>query len=175
MPFSWLDSRALVSNNLSNFVLNGGSVYASDWAHLIIEAAWPEKIDFVGDDDQFIDPTLATFDMGDTAYVGMATTVQGEVLDATMGLALGTGVADIVYDLDAWVVPLSADAGASVMIQGEVQTYDITTGVPSTGTTNVPLAIRFSEGGTVIYTTFHNELQMTMDMEIALKEIILSL
>ena len=34
---------------------------------------------------------------------------------------------------------------------------------------NVPLAVRFSPGGTVIYTTFHNETQITIDMEAVLK------
>ena len=175
MPFSWLESQNIVATNLSNFVSSGGSVYASDWAHLIIEATWPDKIDFMGDDDRFDDPTGLSIDTSQSAYGGMSGDVLGEVLDSTMALALGTGVAEIVYDLDAWVVPLSVSAGASVMIQGDVMAYDMSTGVPNLTLSATPLAVRFTEGGTVIYTTFHNELQMTMDMEIALKEIILSL
>ena len=174
MPFSWLESRTLVANNLANFVADGGSVYSSDWAHLVVEAAWPDKIDFYGDDDQFNDPTMS-LDLADSAYVGRATNTNGEVLDQTMIMALGSTSADIIYDLDAWVVPLSVGGGASVMIQGSAPTWDITTGNPATTYDNVPLAVRFDTGGTVIYTTFHNELQITMDMEIALKEIILSL
>ena len=104
MPFSWLESRPLVVANLVNFVQNGGSVYASDWAHLIVEAAWPDKIDFIGDDSLFRDPSTS-LDLSDSPYVGMATDIQAEVLDETMALALGTGYADITYDLDAWVVP----------------------------------------------------------------------
>ena len=156
------------------FVSDGGSVYSSDWAHLIVEAAWPDKIDFYGDDDLFHDPTMS-LDLADSAYVGRATNTNGEVLDQTMVMALGSTSANIIYDLDAWVVPLSVGGGASVMIQGSAPTWDIATGNPATTYNNVPLAIRFDPGGTVIYTTFHNELQITMDMEIALKEIILSL
>ena len=174
MPFSWLDSRSLVANNLSNFVTDGGSVYSSDWAHLIVEAAWPDKIDFYGNDGAFNDPSTS-LDLTDSAYVGRATNTNAEVLDQTMIMALGSTTANIVYDLDAWVVPLSVSTDSSVMIQGSAPTWDITTGSPATTYNNVPLAIRFDSGGTVIYTTFHNELQITMDMEIALKEIILSL
>ena len=174
MPFTWLESRALVASNLANFVADGGSVYASDWAHLLIEAAWPNKIDFFGDDSKFSDPTTS-LDLGDSAYVGRSTNVHAEVLDETMIMALGSSIADIGYDLDAWVVPMSVGNDATIMIQGDAPTWDITTGLPSSTYNNVPLAIQFMPGGRVIYTTFHNEIQMTMDMEIALKEIILSL
>lgn len=174
MPFSWLESRSLVASNLANFVADGGSVYASDWAHLLIEAAWPDKIDFFGDDTLFPDPTTS-LDLTDSAYVGRAINLHAEVLDEIMIMALGSAIADIGYDLDAWVVPMSVGSGASVMIRGDAPTWDITTGVPASTYNNVPLAVQFAPGGRVIYTTFHNELQMTMDMEIALKEIILSL
>jgi len=127
----------------------------------------------VGADGEFPDPTLA-FDLSDSAYVGRATNIQAEVIDATMGLVLG-GTADIVYDLDAWVVPLSVSSGASAMLVGPAPTWDVNTGEISSTYQDAPLAVRFAAGGTVIYTTFHNELQMTTDMEIALKEIILSL
>ncbi|MEC7984363.1 MAG: choice-of-anchor D domain-containing protein [Myxococcota bacterium] len=173
MPFSWLDSRPLIAANMANFVQNGGSVYASDWAHLIVEAAWPERIDFVGDDSLFRDPSTS-LDLSDSAYVGMATDLQAEVLDGTMQLALGSEYADITYDLDAWVVPIALES-ATPMLQGSVPTWDVSSGAPSDIYHNVPLAVKFSAGGTVIYTTFHNELQLTLDMEKALKEIILTL
>jgi|GEM_PF-1351521 len=173
MPFTWLESRSLVAANLRNFVDDGGSVYASDWAHQIIEAAWPDMIDFVGADEDFPDPTIE-FDLSNSAYVGRATNIQAEVIDSTMGLVLG-GTANIVYDLDAWVVPISVSSGASAMLSGPAPTWDIETGDSSTTYHDAPLAVRFGSGGTVIYTTFHNELQITADMELALKEIILSL
>ena len=38
-----------------------------------------------------------------------------------------------------------------------------------------PLAVQFDDGGRVIYTTFHNEHQLTVDMELLLTEIIFKL
>ena len=40
---------------------------------------------------------------------------------------------------------------------------------------DVPLAVQIDDGGRVIYTTFHNEQQITVDMEALLMEIILKL
>ncbi|HEY4223979.1 MAG TPA: carboxypeptidase-like regulatory domain-containing protein, partial [Myxococcota bacterium] len=39
--------------NLQQFVQNGGSVYASDWAFSLVETAWPNEIDFVGTDNVY--------------------------------------------------------------------------------------------------------------------------
>ncbi|MBI4822526.1 MAG: choice-of-anchor D domain-containing protein [Deltaproteobacteria bacterium] len=48
------DENVATSNagltNLRNFVTNGGSVYASDWAYDVIEMGWPSHNDFHGDD-----------------------------------------------------------------------------------------------------------------------------
>ena len=59
MPFNWLGHRGQVATNLRDYVDEGGSVYASDWAHMIIEAAWPNQIEFVGNDGNFFDPSTA--------------------------------------------------------------------------------------------------------------------
>lgn len=172
MPFTWQNSQSLVTSNLSSFVAEGGSVYASDWAHQIIEAAWPNKIDFVGHDHEFPDPYV-DYDLTNTPYVGQSTYLEANVLDGTMSQILGS-TAQINYDLDAWVVPLSMGSGASAMLTGTAPAWDLTTWDTVTYQ-NVPLAVRFAPGGTVIYTTFHNESQMTSDMELALKEMILNL
>ncbi|HEY1101599.1 MAG TPA: carboxypeptidase-like regulatory domain-containing protein, partial [Myxococcota bacterium] len=37
-------------DRLRTFVANGGSVYASDWAYNVVEAVWPDFIDFLGDE-----------------------------------------------------------------------------------------------------------------------------
>src|SRR5262245_18911886 len=47
---NWTQYREEVSANLENYVKNGGSVYASDWAFLLVERTWPDEIDFHGDD-----------------------------------------------------------------------------------------------------------------------------
>ncbi len=50
------DESALLSGtglqNVRDFVANGGSLYASDWAYDVIERGWPSYVDFLGDDTQ---------------------------------------------------------------------------------------------------------------------------
>lgn len=174
MPFGWLNQRGSVANNLQEYVEEGGSVYASDWAHMIIEAAWPDQIDFAGNDANFFDPTIA-LNLNNSAFIGRSSSVTADVLDANMQGLLGSTTANLNYDLDAWVVMESVSPDTTILVQGDAPIYDPATFMPDGSLPNVPLAVRFSFGGTVIYTTFHNEAQITIDMEAVLKEIILSL
>ena len=168
MPTDWIASRGTVSSNLQDYVADGGSMYASDWAHGIVEAAFPYAIDFHGD-DEVLGPEEWGFDSH--PYVGASQNVLAEVLDPTMSGAIGNTHASLHYDLDSWVLPQAAGPGSSIMLQGSVYSFTDTVRLVD----NAPLALRFSAGGNVIYTSFHNEHQMTDDMEKALKEIILSL
>lgn len=174
MPFNWLGHRGQVATNLRDYVDEGGSVYASDWAHMIIEAAWPNQIEFVGNDGNFFDPSTA-ISLNNSAFVGRAASITADVLDQNMQGLLGSSTANLNYDLDAWVVMESASTDTAILVRGNAPTYDPATFTPNGVLQNVPLAVRFSPGGTVIYTTFHNETQITIDMEAVLKEIILSL
>ena len=170
MPTDWIASRGTVSSNLQDYVADGGSIYASDWAHGIVEAAFPYAIDFHGD-DEILGHEEWGFDSHSHPYVGSSQNVLAEVLDTTMSGAIGNTHASLYYDLDAWVLPQAAGPGSSIMLQGSVYSFTDTVRLVD----NAPLALRFSAGGSVIYTSFHNEHQMTDDMEKALKEIILSL
>ena len=170
MPMDWIASRGVVSSNLQDYVADGGSIYASDWAHGIVEAAFPYAIDFHGD-DSILSPDEFESHTHDHPYVGASQNVLADVLDPTMAGAIGNTNASLYYDLDAWVLPQAAGPGSSVMLQGSVYSYTDRMRLVE----NAPLALQFSAGGSVIYTSFHNEHQMTQDMEKALKEIILSL
>jgi hypothetical protein len=173
--YFWLSERDTVSDNLRRFVEDGGSMYASDWAHQYVEAPFPRLIDFYGDDSLFIDPWQWTGDMSLVPHIGRAGTIEGVVLDETMQVLLGSQ-ASLVYDLDAWVVPLTARTATTVLISGDAPTIDLQSDASGGTLRDVPLATRSIVGdGVVVYTTFHNEQQITVDMEVALKEIILSL
>lgn len=148
---------ALYADVLVQYVEAGGSVYASDWASLVVEAAWPELVDLYGYDSVF-----------ETTAVGVSTRQDVEVVDTILAYAVGSTTAEIVYDLDAWIVPVAPGAGVEVLARSTVPTF--------AGTQeDAPLALRVEPGGRIIFTTFHNEQQLTEDMEAALKEIILSL
>ena len=155
---NWSTHKTEIAANILEFVQNGGSIYTSDWAYYFFEATWPNAVDFYGDD--------AT---EGSAYVGESTTLTAQVVDENMQALLASETALLNYDLWSWVVPTSANSNVDVLLTGDAP---VGYGTP---VTDAPLAVRIQPGGTAIYTTFHNESQITVDMTILLAEIILSL
>ena len=148
-----------VATNVKQYVQSGGSVYTSDWAYNIFEAAFPAAADFYGDDD-----TLGS------AYWGADGYLTASVVDSTFQQLLGSSTAQLNYDLASWAVVESAGSNTDVLIRGDAPLYLWGT------VSNSPLAIRAYFGsGVALYTSFHNEQQVTVDMESILEEIILSL
>lgn len=164
MSSSWMADYSTVSANVAGYVRQGGSIYASDWAFSIFEAAFPDEIDFYGNDSN---PGEAT--------VGAAGNIQADVVDPTFAAALGRSSASLRYDLDSWAVPVSKASAVDVLLQGDAQVFDLWSWSFET-VRDAPLAVRVEEGsGVAIYTSFHNENQITVDMETLLEEIIYSL
>lgn len=65
--------------NIASFVMNGGTVYASDWAYDLIEVSWPTFVDFDGD-DTVIDAAEGAGPFNGPAFVrdfGLAAALQG--------------------------------------------------------------------------------------------------
>ncbi len=65
--------------NIASFVMNGGTVYASDWAYDLIEVSWPTFVDFDGDDN-VIDAAQNAGPFNGPAFVrdfGLAAALQG--------------------------------------------------------------------------------------------------
>ncbi len=161
MDEDWLYSHTeTVTTNLVGFVNAGHSLYASDWSFLAVESAFPQAVDFYGDDAFLFE-----------AYGGDDGTLSGDVLDPTMQAVLGSASATIHYDLAGWAMTVGAESGTEVLVTGSPTTL-----WEEQPLQDVPLAVRFEEGaGRVVFTTFHNEPQITADMELMLREIILSL
>jgi hypothetical protein len=165
MNDNWLPYRPQIASNIKDYVHNGGSVYTSDWSYYLAETAYPDLIEFKGDDNT-----------PGAAKLGVAGSVHGVVLDADMISALGTDQADLWYDLDIWITPDSVGNGTE-LIRGSYDYYDdpysyYYTTLSGSG----PLAARRIDGdGELIYTSFHNERQTTAEMDVLLQEIILSM
>lgn len=161
MNDAWMAHEGEITNNLRDFVTNGGSIYASDWAYYIVEASFRDQNTFHGDD----------WTPG-SAKVGEAGFVSANVLSPSMQQLLGSNTADLNYDLSQWAAMVAAPL-AEVLIEG---TYEYSEDGWSFDTRFGPLATRFDYGnGTVIYTSFHNEQQTTVDMHLLLQDIVLSL
>jgi len=166
MDDSWEYSYgAEVAGNLRDFVEAGGSIYASDWAYYIVEAGWPSMNTFQGDDSWLGDARV-----GETGYI------TADVLDPVMAQRLGSDTASLNFDLPAWVVMKQTHQG-DVLIQGTATYYDYSNPYSyDYQTSTVPLVSRLIQGdGAVVYTSFHNEAQTTLDMTLLLQEIVLSL
>lgn len=162
MNDAWLDHEAEIGNNLREFVTAGGSIYASDWAYYIVESSFRDQNTFHGND---LEPG--------SAKVGEAGSVTANVLSPSMQQLLGSTTASLNYDLSQWAAMVDSPL-AEVLIEGQ---YTYRNG-PFAGlqTRFAPLASRFDYGnGTVIYTSFHNEQQTTVDMHLLLQDIVLSL
>lgn len=159
----WQPFREEVGGNIREFVENGGSIYASDYAFVFFEEAFPTVVDFLGDDDALFTGSPST------PAVGVGGRIDAQIFDANMMAAIGGNRADLNYDLDGWVVPLSILSSATPMVRGNARTYG--SGIVE----NAPLAVKLERNGVAIFTTFHNERQITIDMEKLLEEIILNL
>lgn len=153
-------ANATASANLRQFVQEGGSVYASDWAYYVVEKTWPDFVDFVGDDAS-----------GDNGKVGAAPRdVDANIVDAPMALALGQTSMVLHYPLLSWVVMESASPATTVYIRGDAEI--------DTGATlrDVPHTVAFRPGlGRVLFTSFHQEAGINPDMQRVLQLLIFEL
>ncbi|MFT7621554.1 MAG: hypothetical protein ACI9WU_000718 [Myxococcota bacterium] len=140
-------NQQLITTNLSNFVANGGSVYASDWAFVYVEWPWSGSFDFYGGNFNETAPK-----------VGAQGNLTGTVVDGQMAAYLGKGSVSINYNLSSWVVMSGAPPGTTTHITGPVP--QVGGGAPLMVSTQ-PLG---PQAGRVLYTTFHNETQPTQDM-----------
>jgi hypothetical protein len=152
-----------IGTNIRDYVRNGGSVYASDWAYFITEKAFPDMVDFRGDDNTLFDSAL-----------GVAGSVSATVYDTSMIAALGgSETASITFDLDVWITPVAAGGSGSTMVYSKYKYYSASYSTQHSG--EGPLAVKLEDTGSVIFTAFHNEAQITLDMETMIREIIFAL
>lgn len=144
----------VVIDNLLDTVQHGGNVYFSDWTYDLIEAAWPDKVRWVGDEEEL-----------DDAQRGQAGPIAARVVDEDLAVFMELGVGDeieIIFNQAGWAVPLTVSDDVQVLVEGDIEYDDPETGT-WTARENVPLVFSFTDGGNVVYTAFHNEAQVTDD------------
>jgi hypothetical protein len=177
-------SHAAISANLHQYVLAGGSVYASDWALLFALEAAPSALVYPTNNGQVLGNPLDTKEL-----MGFAPqTLNASVPDAALAQFLGKSSLSIAFPKQSganslhWGL-LSAAPGAEVLVSANtVQACKDTTCAMSGSTlTNVPLAVRVrllpagQKGGNVVYTSFHNIAQNGTDVQQVLKYLVLNL
>lgn len=131
-----LSGNGAAGPSLLAWVRAGGTLYASDHALAYILAMLPSD--------------NITYDSGS------AGTINATVTDAALQAFVGRSVAQIRYDLGAWLSPISLPSRARVLLRAP-NANGITVG-------NRPLAFVIDEGaGHIVYTSFHNEAGVTAD------------
>lgn len=145
-----------IVGNLQAYVEAGGVVYGSDWAYDVVEAGWPDRVDWVGSDDT-----------PDDAQVGDYDFVEAAVSDAALGDWLGSNTIDIEYDLAVWPPIEEVSGSVSVHLSGDV---DYRIGTDSYTLPAVPLMVSFSDGeGKVVFSTFRLARNSSTDMMLVLQ------
>ena len=146
--------------NLRTFVEQGGSIYVSDQAYDLMEQAFPDKLDFYGDDNQ-----------RNAAELGAATNVvMGQVVDLPLAQALGSSSIELHYPLWAWVIVESVAPDVRVFIRGPA------TPIGGSPLPDVPHTVGFAHGeGHVVYTSFHQEPGINQAAEQVLRLLVFEL
>lgn len=146
----------LYLENIREYVRGGGSVYASDWAYDVIERAWPDRLDFVGDDA-----------VPDAAQLGEYDLVTANISDAALSEWLGLGTLDVEYDLPVWPPVEAVEGSVSVHMRGSVE-YRL--GTERYSLVDSPLLVSFASGeGRVGYSTFRVARNASVELNLVLQ------
>ena len=164
----WLpQDEPQVMPNVKDFVLQGGSLYMSDYAWVLGEWSFPDKVEWYDNDD----PTS----MGDSdspQVIPSGTKVNATVADGTLAGYLGKNTIAIEFDQGPQIAPVSVANGAFAHVVGDIN-------VPlALSIENAPLTLSYvpADGaGRVIYTNFHNDAQTTADMLTILNYLVFTL
>ncbi len=134
-------ASSLMQDRLRSFVADGGSLHASDQAYDLIEATFPDKIDFLGDDL-----------VRGAADRGAIADVTADVVDEVLAAGLGRTTASLHYALETWSTMISVASDVDVYLRADSPLLDGTT------LEDVPQIVGFEHGaGHVVYSSFHQE------------------
>ncbi|MBN2798317.1 MAG: hypothetical protein JXX28_04155 [Deltaproteobacteria bacterium] len=139
----------------------GHGLLVTDWAYDLVEAAWPELVDFAGEDS-----------VPDRAQCGQIGEVTGRVVDARLVQALGTDTVALSFNFSNWAVMEAAGDEATVWIEGDVRCVFAGTGEELVLTGAPLLVSRESALGGVVVSSFHLDAQRDGFVDAMLMEIL---
>lgn len=138
-----------VIDNLYNFTSRSKSLVLSDWAGDLIESAWPDAIQFVGEGECLNPPCW------DSGQAGIDQQVIAYIEDSDLQQRLGTDSVALNFDFTYWTVMESVADDVDVFLRGDVQ-YRISDSEGYGTLEDVPLLVSFNVGGgKVIFSSFH--------------------
>ena len=164
----WLpQDEPAVMPNVKDFVLTGGSLYLSDYAWVLGEWSFPDKVDWYDNDD----PTS----MGDDdspQVIPSGVAVEATVTDGTLATYLGKSTLHIEFDQGPQIAPVAVANGAFAHVVAHI-VVPFSLDIPG-----APITLSYvpADGaGRVIYTNFHNDAQTTADMLTILNYLVFTL
>lgn len=147
--------------DVRDFVDRGRTVWVSDWGYELVEAAWPDRIDFYGDDE-----TL------EAAEVGASGRTTARIIDSELQDTLGTETASLELNFTNWALMDSVADDVEVVLRGDVG-YRISAEEGWGEAEQVPLLVRFEVGsGTVVFSSFHWHAQNAAFADALLVEVV---
>ena len=111
---------ATVIQNLVDAASHGTSLYFSDWTYDFIERAWPDKVAWVGDQDDL-----------DIAQRGRNGPVNARVVDEQLAVFMEVPVGselEIEFNQSGWAVPRQVADDVTVLVEADVEYDDPYTG-----------------------------------------------
>ena len=133
---------SIVQDSIRSYVQQGGVVFTSDWAYDVVEAVWPDAVDFYGDDT-----------IPDAAQVGEPGTVEASV-EEDLAETISSEEIEITYDLPVWPIVEEASASVDVLLWGDAPFRE---GFETGTVQDAPLLLSFDDGdGRVLFTTYRN-------------------
>ena len=133
-----------VLQNVEEFVSQGNTLVLTDWTYDLVEAIWPDTLEFYGDDTEV-----------DAAQVGLLGTVSANVADSVLASNLEQDNVNIAYNFSNWTVIESVSEEVEVHLTGDVD-YRISASEGVGTLEDVPLLVSFEKGGgQVIFASFH--------------------
>lgn len=153
-------SSPSIKKNIQDFVAGGGSLYASDYAFVYAECAWPDKIDFYNQQ--------GCSGFSNAHQMPGNTKLEATILDPDLIAVMGSSTFEANFGLGP-LVAVEGGGLALTHVQGFVPTFNAVQ----------PFVLSYKpyapQGGTVLYTNFHNDEQTNADMAIILNYMVFQL
>ncbi len=151
---------------LRRFVADGGSVYVSDYGFFFFEDAFPEALDFHGDDAEW---------QGEARMGAAPQRVHARIVSDELRAFMQAEAVDVDFPEDEqvrtahWVVAESAGPAVTVLLEGDVQLcVGPRSCAPGGRVERAPLLVSYEpEGasGVVVFTSFHQEANLSAEIE----------
>jgi hypothetical protein len=152
--------------NLRRYVAEGGSLYVSDYSYFFFEDAFPDALDFYGDDSDWQAGPL----MG-----GAPQRVQARIGTDELRAYMGADTVDVDFPEDGtvrtehWVVAQSAAPDVTVLLAADVVLCASHRFCgPGPMLADVPLLVSYRPPGAMgvaVFTSFHDEANLSPDIE----------